>query len=75
MLIKSGHLNLLILDLMLPEMDGLEVSKKFRDAPDTALLSIIMLTAKAEESDTLVSLELGADDYVDASSCLMRCAR
>lgn len=63
-LMKSGHPDLLILDLMLPEMDGLEVCKKVRNAPDTALLPIIMLTAKAEESDTIVGLELGADDYV-----------
>mgnify|MGYP001296969150 CR=1 FL=1 len=49
---------------MLPEMDGLEVCKRLRSAPDTAMLPIIMLTAKAEESDTIVGLELGADDYV-----------
>lgn len=63
-LIKSERPNLLILDLMLPEIDGIEVCKKIRTAPDTALLPIIMLTAKAEESDTIIGLELGADDYV-----------
>jgi two-component system alkaline phosphatase synthesis response regulator PhoP len=63
-LIKSEHPDLLILDLMLPEIDGIEVCKKIRSAPDTALLPIIMLTAKAEESDTIIGLELGADDYV-----------
>lgn len=63
-LIKSEHPDLLILDLMLPEIDGIEVCKKIRTAPDTALLPIIMLTAKAEESDTIIGLELGADDYV-----------
>jgi two-component system alkaline phosphatase synthesis response regulator PhoP len=63
-LIKSERPDLLILDLMLPEIDGIEVCKKIRNAPDTALLPIIMLTAKAEESDTIVGLELGADDYV-----------
>jgi two-component system, OmpR family, alkaline phosphatase synthesis response regulator PhoP len=63
-LIKSEHPDLLILDLMLPEIDGIEVCKKIRNAPDTALLPIIMLTAKAEESDTIIGLELGADDYV-----------
>jgi DNA-binding response OmpR family regulator len=62
--IKSEHPDLLILDLMLPEIDGIEVCKKIRNAPDTALLPIIMLTAKAEESDTIIGLELGADDYV-----------
>jgi two-component system alkaline phosphatase synthesis response regulator PhoP len=63
-LIKSERPDLLILDLMLPEMDGIEVCKKIRNAPDTALLPIIMLTAKTEESDIIVGLELGADDYV-----------
>ncbi|MCS6286543.1 MAG: response regulator transcription factor [Nitrospira sp.] len=63
-LVASDHPDLLILDLMLPEMDGLEVCKVLRNKPETALLPIIMLTAKAEESDTIVGLELGADDYV-----------
>ena len=63
-LIKSDRPDLLILDLMLPEIDGIEVCKKVRTTPDTALLPIIMLTAKAEESDTIIGLELGADDYV-----------
>jgi two-component system alkaline phosphatase synthesis response regulator PhoP len=63
-LIKAGSPDLVILDLMLPEMDGIEVCKKIRNAPDTALLPVIMLTAKSEESDTIVGLELGADDYV-----------
>lgn len=63
-LIKTERLDLVMLDLMLPEIDGIEVCKKIRNAPDTALLPIIMLTAKAEESDTIVGLELGADDYV-----------
>ncbi|TKS63625.1 MAG: ArsR family transcriptional regulator [Nitrospira sp.] len=49
---------------MLPEIDGIEVCKRIRTAPDIALLPIIMLTAKAEESDTIIGLELGADDYV-----------
>ncbi|MFO0705771.1 MAG: response regulator transcription factor [Nitrospira sp.] len=56
--------DLVILDLMLPEIDGLEVCKRLRAAPDTAMVPIIMLTAKAEESDTVIGLELGADDYV-----------
>ena len=45
-------------------MDGLEVCKALRQKPETALLPIIMLTAKNEESDTVVGLELGADDYM-----------
>jgi DNA-binding response OmpR family regulator len=60
----SEHPDLVILDLMLPQMDGLEVCKALRHKPETALLPIIMLTAKKEESDTVVGLELGADDYI-----------
>jgi two-component system alkaline phosphatase synthesis response regulator PhoP len=63
-LVKSDKPDLMVLDLMLPEMDGLEVCKRVRSAPETATLPIIMLTAKAEESDTIIGLELGADDYV-----------
>lgn len=62
--VKAEKPDLLILDLMLPELDGLEVCKRLRSNPDTATLPIIMLTAKAEESDTVIGLELGADDYV-----------
>jgi DNA-binding response OmpR family regulator len=61
---RSEHPDLIILDLMLPEIDGLEVCKKLRLSPQTSKLPIIMLTAKSEESDTVVGLELGADDYV-----------
>jgi DNA-binding response OmpR family regulator len=63
-LAKAEHPDLLILDLMLPGMDGLEVCKRLRADQPTAALPIIMLTAKAEESDTVIGLELGADDYV-----------
>lgn len=63
-LVTSEHTDLVMLDLMLPEMDGLELCKALRQKPETALLPIIMLTAKNEESDTIVGLELGADDYV-----------
>jgi DNA-binding response OmpR family regulator len=63
-LIRTDHPDMVILDLMLPEMDGLEVCKKIRNAPDTAMLPVLMLTSKAEESDTIIGLELGADDYV-----------
>lgn len=62
--VKEDKPDLIVLDLMLPEVDGLEVCKRLRSIPDTALLPIIMLTAKAEESDTVIGLELGADDYV-----------
>src|SRR5881396_1349809 len=56
--------NLILLDLMLPEIDGLEVCKTLRHDPTTAAIPIIMLTAKAAEIDRVLGLELGADDYV-----------
>ena len=55
---------LVVLDLMLPEIDGLEVCKLLRRDPTTAKIPIIMLTAKAAEIDRVLGLELGADDYV-----------
>jgi len=56
--------DLLILDLMLPDADGLEICKEIRKNSKTVSVPIIMLTAKGEESDKIVGLELGADDYV-----------
>src|SRR5262245_52579053 len=56
--------DLLLLDLMLPGLDGLEVCRALRADPATAALPVIMLTARAEESDRIVGLELGADDYI-----------
>jgi len=56
--------NLVILDLMLPGVDGLEVCKTLKNDPKTQGLPIIMLTAKGEESDIVIGLELGADDYI-----------
>jgi two-component system alkaline phosphatase synthesis response regulator PhoP len=58
------HPDLVLLDLMLPGMDGLEVCKELRKEPKTASTPIIMLTAKSQESDKVVGLELGADDYL-----------
>ena len=55
---------LIVLDLMLPEVDGLEVCKILRRDPMTATIPILMLTAKASEMDRVLGLELGADDYV-----------
>jgi DNA-binding response OmpR family regulator len=55
---------LLILDLMLPHVDGLEVCRLTRSNEATASIPIIMLTARGEESDRIVGLELGADDYL-----------
>ena len=56
--------DLLILDRMLPHVDGLEICRAVRSNAKTAAMPIIMLTARAEESDRIVGLELGADDYV-----------
>jgi two-component system phosphate regulon response regulator PhoB len=56
--------SLIILDLMLPRMPGLEICKVLKSDPATRHIPVIMLTAKAEEVDKIVGLELGADDYV-----------
>jgi len=56
--------DLLVLDLMLPGLDGLEICRQLRRDPMTASLPIIMLTAKAAEVDRVVGLEIGADDYL-----------
>ncbi|HXH84435.1 MAG TPA: response regulator [Candidatus Tectomicrobia bacterium] len=62
--VRQRRPDLLLLDLMLPGLDGLEVCRRLRANPATAALPIIMLTAKAEEVDRVVGLELGADDYL-----------
>ncbi len=56
--------DLIILDLMLPEMDGKDVCKSLKSNPETQSIPILMLTAKAEEVDRIVGFEIGADDYV-----------
>jgi DNA-binding response OmpR family regulator len=56
--------DLILLDIMLPESDGLEVCKAIRQHPELAHLPIIFLTARASETDRIVGLELGADDYI-----------
>jgi DNA-binding response OmpR family regulator len=61
---RSSAPDLILLDLMLPEMDGLEVCKLLRRDTKTSAIPIIMLTARASEIDRIVGLELGADDYV-----------
>jgi DNA-binding response OmpR family regulator len=61
---RSSSPNLIILDLMLPEVDGLDVCKVLRRDRSTAGIPIVMLTAKASETDRVLGLELGADDYV-----------
>ncbi len=62
--IKREMPNLVILDLMLPEMDGFEVCKVLKNDHSTRLIPIVMLTAKSEETDVIVGLQLGADDYM-----------
>ena len=62
--LQSGVPDLVILDLMLPDADGFEVCKHLRRNEKLAALPIIMLTAKAAETDKVLGLELGADDYV-----------
>ena len=63
-LARAEHPDLLLLDLMLPGLDGLEVCRTLRRDPATARIPVIMLTAKGEEADIVTGLELGADDYV-----------
>ncbi len=61
---RSKLPSLVILDLMLPGIDGLEVCKRLRSDPKTEQIPIIILSAKGEEADIVTGLELGADDYV-----------
>ncbi|MSU04015.1 MAG: response regulator transcription factor [Pedosphaera sp.] len=61
---REFHPQLIILDLMIPEIDGLEVCKLLRRDVNTASIPIIMLTAKASEIDRVLGLELGANDYL-----------
>ncbi len=63
-IIKSQKPDLVLLDLMLPGMDGFEVCKEVRRELDICDIPIIMLTAKGEEFDRVLGLELGADDYI-----------
>ena len=62
--VRSQTPDLILLDLMLPSMDGLEVCRTLKNREHTAAVPIIMLTAKGEESDVVRGLEMGADDYV-----------
>ena len=64
MTVRRDVPDLVIVDLMLPGIDGLEVCRRLRSDAKTAAIPIIMLTAKTGESDRIVGLELGADDYV-----------
>jgi two-component system phosphate regulon response regulator PhoB len=62
--VKRAVPDLVVLDVMLPGLDGFEVCRRLRGADSTAAIPIIMLTAKADEIDRVVGLTLGADDYV-----------
>jgi DNA-binding response OmpR family regulator len=62
--IRASVPDLMVLDLMLPHVDGLEVCRRVRANEPSAALPIIMLTARAEESERIVGLEIGADDYL-----------
>lgn len=61
---QEGAVDLILLDLMLPGMDGLEVCRRIRSSEDMRAIPVIMLTAKGEEVDVVAGLEVGADDYV-----------
>lgn len=62
--IQADKPDLVVLDLMLPDMDGLEICRRIRRARETADLPLIMLTAKGEVADRVAGLRLGADDYI-----------
>ena len=63
-LARSEMPDLIVLDLMLPGMDGLEVTRHLKNDPKTRAIPVTMLTAKGEESDIVTGLELGAHDYI-----------
>jgi two-component system phosphate regulon response regulator PhoB len=61
---RESKPELVLLDLMLPDIQGTEVCKQLKEAPETRAMAVIMLTARGEEIDRVVGFELGADDYV-----------
>ncbi len=63
-IIRAKRFDLVILDLMLPGMSGIEICRILRNEPETKNLPIIMLTAKVDEVDRIIGLEMGADDYM-----------
>ena len=63
-IVKAQEFDLIILDLMLPGLDGLEVCKRIKNNPDNGETAIVMITAKGDEADIVTGLELGADDYI-----------
>ena len=62
--LKENEINLILLDWMLPGKQGIEISKLLRSSSETKNIPIIMLTAKSDESDKVLGLESGADDYI-----------
>jgi two-component system, OmpR family, alkaline phosphatase synthesis response regulator PhoP len=63
-MVKREKPDLIVLDLMLPDLDGLEVCRKLKQSEATRSIPIVMVTAKGEEADVVAGIELGADDYV-----------
>ena len=63
-MIRNRKPNLLLLDLMLPDKDGWDITRWIRSTPSLATMPIIMLTARIEDTDKIIGLELGADDYI-----------
>ena len=62
--LREHEYQLVVLDVMMPGMDGFEVCRRLGSSPDTAEIPVLMLTARGEEMDRVVGLSLGADDYV-----------
>jgi DNA-binding response OmpR family regulator len=62
--LKSERFDVVLLDVMLPDIDGLEACRRIRATPELAAIPIVMLTARGEDVDKVVGLELGADDYL-----------
>ena len=62
--LRKATFDVLLLDLMLPGLDGLEVCRRMRATPELAALPVIMLTARGDDVDKIIGLELGADDYL-----------
>jgi two-component system phosphate regulon response regulator OmpR len=62
--LKSGRFDVVLLDVMLPGIDGLEACRRIRATPELAAIPVVMLTARGDDVDKVVGLELGADDYL-----------
>src|SRR5262249_57903469 len=62
--LRKRRFDVVLLDVMLPGVDGLEICRRIRSTPGLATVPVVMLTAKGEDVDRIVGLELGADDYL-----------